>query len=105
MLHAQSKKEYAGRAHQAVFLLISAMVLSLSMPVRVAQADAGPKPSMDFEFVYETEEPLSIVDGKQMQCRVWVWVGRLVGPAFAIPLGLLILMGGLLYLLDAWGRE
>jgi hypothetical protein len=36
---------------------------------------------------------------------VWVWVGRLVGPAFAIPLGLLILMGGLLYLLDAWGRE
>jgi hypothetical protein len=37
--------------------------------------------------------------------RVRVWVGRLVGPACAIPLGLLILVGGLLYLLDAWGRQ
>ena len=189
MLPAQLKKQYAGRAHQAILLLISATVLSLSMPLRVARADVGPKPSMDFEFVYETEEPLSIVDGKQMQCEepdcadaepleevgpngfwctgdhcssssygyttynqlvvqfsdgvtrtsgvfsggtmkneyrvtvreedlevervkarvglpgVWLWVGRMVGPAFAIPLGFLILMGGLLYLLDAWGRE
>jgi len=145
----------------------------------------GPKPSMDFAFVYETEEPLSIVAAQQMQCekadcsdaeplrelgpqgiqctetscssmahgystynrlviqfsdgvtrtsdafssgtmrthyrvtvqedglkvepvkagiglpRVWVWVGRLVGPALAIPLGLLLLMGALLTILDA----
>ncbi len=189
MLPAELKKQYAGRAHQAIFLLISATVLSLSMPLRVARADVGPKPSMDLEFVLETEEPLSIVDGKQMQCEepdcadaepleevgpnrfwctgdhyssssygyttynqlvvhfsagvtrtsgvfsggtmkneyrvtvreedlevervkarvglpgVWLWVGRMVGPAFAIPLGFLILMGGLLHLLDAWGRE
>ena len=159
------------------------------MPVRVAQADVGPKPSMEFEFVYETDEPLAIVAGEQMQCeepdcsdaesleevgpnrfwctgdhcssssygyttynqlvvqfsdgvtrtsgvfsggtmkneyrvtvredglevehvkadvglpRVWVVVGRLLGTALAIPLGFLLLMGGLLYLLDLWGNE
>jgi hypothetical protein len=37
--------------------------------------------------------------------RVWVVVGRLVGRALAILLGILLLMGGLLYLLDAGGGE
>ena len=189
MLRWRLKQQEAVTLHKAVPLLISVTLLSLSIPLRVAQADVGPKPSMDFEFVYETDEPLSIVDGKQMQCEepdcadaepleevgpnrfwctgdhcssssygyttynqlvvqfsdgvtrtsgvfsggtikneyrvtvhedrlevervkagvgppfVWVLVGRLLGTTLAILLGLLLLMGGLLYLLATWGRE
>lgn len=69
MLRSQSKQRQTGIVHEAVLLLISAALLNLSMPLRVAQADAGPKPSMEFEFVYETRESLSIVDEQQMQCE------------------------------------
>jgi hypothetical protein len=169
--------------------LILLALVALFAPIESAQADVGPKPSMDFEFVYETGEPLTIIEGEQMQCEepdcadaepleeigpqglrcteeacssssygyatynqlvigfsdgvtrtsdvfssgtmrteyrvsvhedglevervkaegglpvVWVVVGRLLGTALVILLGVLLLIGGLLYLLDAWGRE
>jgi hypothetical protein len=55
--------------HKVTFLLILVTLIGLLVPTGGAQADVGPKPSMDFEFVYETEEPLGIVEGQQMQCE------------------------------------
>jgi len=171
-------------------LIILLTVTELTLAAWPARADIGPKPSMDFEFVYETPERLTIVDGEQMQCEqpdcvdaepleelgpqglhctdeacsstsygyatynqlviqfsdgvtrvsdvfssgtmrtdyrvtvrqdsleiervkrgrgrlpfVWTLVGRLLGTAVVIPLGLLLLVGVLLFVLDAWGRE
>jgi hypothetical protein len=170
--------------------IVLLLLLGLIVPSQVTWGDVGPRPSMDFEFVYETEEPLRIVEGQQMQCEepdcadaepleevgpqglhctdeacsstsygyatynqlviqfsdgitrtsgvfssgtmrtdyrvtvhedglevervkggrprlpfVWTLIGRLLGTALAIPLGLLLLMGALLYVLGAWGRE
>jgi hypothetical protein len=36
---------------------------------RLAHADVGPKPSMEFRFVYEIEGEPAIVAGQQMQCE------------------------------------
>jgi hypothetical protein len=58
-----------GTRQRIVVLLIVASLLGLLAPIGAAQADVGPKPSMSFEFVYQTEEPLTIVDGEQMQCE------------------------------------
>jgi hypothetical protein len=60
--HSMSHKP--GAPHTIVVLLVLASLLGLLTPIGTASADVGPKPSMDFEFVYEIEEPLSIVDGK-----------------------------------------
>lgn len=176
-------------AQRMALLLILLALGGLFAPTATTEADVGPKPSMEFEFVYETGEPLTIVDGEQMQCKepdcadaepleqlgpqglrcteeacssssygyatynqlviqfsdgvtrtsdvfssgtmrteyrvsvhedglevervkggaglplVWIYVGRLLGTALVITLGSLLLIGGLLYLLDAWGRE
>ncbi len=48
-------------------MLLSALCLGLS--VRAVRADMGPKPSMEFEFVYETDEALTIVEGTQLECE------------------------------------
>ena len=55
------------RIKQAVILL-GALLISLLVLAPAAQADVGPKPSMTFEFIYETEAPLTIVEGEQLQC-------------------------------------
>jgi hypothetical protein len=55
--------------HRVALFLILLTLTGLIDPPGAAQADAGPKPSMEFEFVNETDEPLSIVDGEQMQCE------------------------------------
>ena len=46
---------------------IGVVVMWSSMAVPV-QADMGPKPSMEFSFVYETTSPLTIVSGEQVEC-------------------------------------
>lgn len=40
----------------------------LTVPIEPAQADIGPKPSMEFEFEYETGAPYDILDGIQLEC-------------------------------------
>jgi hypothetical protein len=54
---------------RTALLLILLALVGLFAPVESAQADVGPKPSMDFAFVYETGQPLTIVEGQQMQCE------------------------------------
>jgi hypothetical protein len=49
-------------------LILSIMFFVFMLPVFVF-ADLGPKPKMDFEFVYETEESLAIVSGQQLECE------------------------------------
>lgn len=49
-----------------VVLLVSLLVLGI--PFESARADIGPKPSMSFEFFYETSETLTITSGIQLQC-------------------------------------
>ena len=41
----------------------------LWQPPVVLHADVGPKPTMTFNVVFETERPLEIVGGQQMQCE------------------------------------
>ncbi len=55
------------------FLTITIPILTLfilfsSFPTSHAEADIGPKPSMDFEFEYENQEPLEILDGILFEC-------------------------------------
>jgi len=59
----------ASAARRIALLPILLALVGLIAPIDSAQADVGPKPSMDFDFVYETEEPLGIVGGQQMQCE------------------------------------
>jgi hypothetical protein len=49
------------------FLFI--ILFGLMMPISTAHADIGPKPNMSFEFIYETDEPLTITSGIQLQCQ------------------------------------
>jgi len=51
-------------------LLFIFVAFALSwIPLQSAAADMGPKPGMDFEFVYETASgPLLIEDGVQYEC-------------------------------------
>jgi hypothetical protein len=50
-----------------VFLLL--LYMELLLPVHVALADTGPKPSMEFDFNYELiGEPLTIVSGILYEC-------------------------------------
>ncbi|MEA3397898.1 MAG: hypothetical protein U9R05_10590, partial [Chloroflexota bacterium] len=41
---------------------------ALLVLVPAARADIGPKPTLDFEFVYETGTPLTITGGELLQC-------------------------------------
>jgi hypothetical protein len=54
---------------QKVFIMAFLFaVLLTSPPLKSAQADFGPKPTMEFEFVYETETAYEIVKGEQLEC-------------------------------------
>lgn len=50
------------------FLSILLIAVAMLMPGTSAQADMGPKPSMDFEFVFETDPSLAITYGTLLQC-------------------------------------
>jgi hypothetical protein len=53
------------KMHRILFVV----VLLALIPTQSAQADTGPKPSMEFEFVYETGSPLQITGGDLMECE------------------------------------
>ena len=53
--------------HWAIALLLFAGLTT--SPLSAAHADMGPKPSMEFEFEFQTESPLTIVDGVQYECE------------------------------------
>ena len=44
------------------------LILLICLPTNHVDADMGPKPTMDFEFEYETVEPLEIVEGVLYEC-------------------------------------
>ena len=51
------------------FLTLLAVGLGLFfLPARLARADSGPKPSMDFKFVYDISPALTIVSGALYEC-------------------------------------
>ena len=50
--------------HRLVFLLAAVAAL---LPLAIARADVGPKPSADFEFEYQID-PVDIVAGELIQC-------------------------------------
>ena len=50
-----------------VLLLVCLFVFGI--PIGIAEADIGPKPSMSFEFIYKTDVPLIITSGIQLQCQ------------------------------------
>lgn len=43
-------------------------VLCVVTSGQVVRADMGPKPSMEFGFVYETDAALTIIGGDQLEC-------------------------------------
>jgi hypothetical protein len=52
-----------------VIFLILAVAASLAViPTRIARADTGPKPSMNFRFVYDVSPGLTIVSGELLEC-------------------------------------
>ena len=50
-------------------LFSGVIILLLMLPLGSAQADVGPKPSMDFTFEYEGMEPLTILGGVLIECE------------------------------------
>ena len=56
------------RSSLKFLLLLPGLLVALLFLPAAASADIGAKPEMTFDFVYETEEPLTIVDGEQWQC-------------------------------------
>jgi hypothetical protein len=51
-------------------LLLSLILVASVLPVQIALADTGPKPTMDFQFKYEsTEEHPTIVSGILYECQ------------------------------------
>ena len=51
------------------FLTLLAVGLGLFFPpTRLARADTGPKPTMDFKFVYEISPALAVVSGTLYEC-------------------------------------
>ena len=51
---------------RALYILMIAVATLI--PSTSAQADMGPKPSMDFAFVFEADPSLTITDGTLLQC-------------------------------------
>jgi hypothetical protein len=51
------------------YLVTVALVIALSLLARISvSADIGPKPSLEFEFVFETVEELTIIEATLLQC-------------------------------------
>lgn len=60
---------YAGASRQICGAALLLTLMSFLVPIQAARADIGAKPSMTFEFVYESDAPLTIVEGQQLQCQ------------------------------------
>ena len=56
-----------GRATIMAFFFI--ILLGMMTPMSPARADISPKPNMSFEFIYQTNQPLTITSGNQLQCH------------------------------------
>jgi hypothetical protein len=54
--------------HAMQMISLLTMLLLTLIPLGTAAADIGAKPSMDFEFEYETSQPLHIVEGTLLEC-------------------------------------
>lgn len=51
-------------------LILSLLLLQVFVPARLALADTGPKPTMEFEFKQElTGEPVTIISGVLVECE------------------------------------
>lgn len=50
------------------FYVLFIFTIFLLLPV-LASADMGPKPTMEFDFSYEISGPISILEGKQIECQ------------------------------------
>jgi hypothetical protein len=56
--------------HKLIKLCLLLLFLQLLVPTRIVLADTGPKPTMDFQFKYEsTEEHPTIVSGILYECQ------------------------------------
>ncbi len=55
--------------HSGKVALVVLIIVGLWAGSRPVRADVGPKPSMEFRFVYEIEGQPAIVEGQQMQCE------------------------------------
>lgn len=62
-------RRYEMIRRSTVILLLIVLSLTAILPRPHLQADVGPKPSMTFDLVFETAEPLEVVEGQQMQCE------------------------------------
>jgi len=51
-----------------VLISLALAALCVSVNVQIVSADMGPKPSMEFNFVYETDTTLTIAGGEQLEC-------------------------------------
>lgn len=51
-----------------LLISLALAVMCIGVNVQIVQADMGPKPSMEFNFVYETDTPLTITGGEQLEC-------------------------------------
>lgn len=50
-------------------MIIAVCILVIGIPFQTAYADMGPKPTAEFDFIYETSEPLEIVEASLMECE------------------------------------
>lgn len=50
-----------------IILLI--LIVGLGIPIDSAKADMGPKPTADFDFIFETSNDLEIIEAALMQCE------------------------------------
>lgn len=50
-------------------MIIAICILIIGIPFQTAYADMGPKPTAEFDFIYETSEPLEIVEAALMECE------------------------------------
>lgn len=50
-------------------IIIAICILLIGIPFQTAYADMGPKPTGEFGFIYETSEPLEIVEAALMECE------------------------------------
>jgi len=51
------------------FTVISVCLLLVFFIAPIVYADLGNKPSMQFNFVYKTSQPVTIIDGIQLECE------------------------------------
>ena len=50
------------------FVSLTFIMIFLAFPLQTASADMGPKPTAEFDFVYQTNEPLAIVEAALIEC-------------------------------------